>query len=62
MEEALTKEIGELSFKNYQLWYHRQFVSKALNDPSSDFEYINMALEEDNKNYHAWSQRYFILN
>lgn len=71
-EEKLMKVIGEDSYKNYQLWHHRQWISMAykakyekehssLIGYEKDHEYIKMALDEDNKNYHAWSHRVWLL-
>ena len=40
-----------------QVWYHRQALVQMLNDPSEELEFVAEMLEEDSKNYHAWTHR-----
>ena len=57
-EEAFMRSIED--FKCYQLWYHRRFVSKYLNNPQAELDFIDFALQDDSKNYHAWSHRFIV--
>ncbi|RUS29725.1 hypothetical protein BC938DRAFT_480314 [Jimgerdemannia flammicorona] len=41
--------------------HHRQVVVERLNDSSRELPFIAYILEEDSKNYHAWSYRQWVI-
>lgn len=47
--------------KSYQIWHHRQVLVDNLNDPVDEMETINVVLEMDSKNYHAWAYRQWLM-
>lgn len=40
--------------------YHRRFIAENTKDAKEEYSFIEKALEEDNKNYHAWSHRQWV--
>jgi protein farnesyltransferase/geranylgeranyltransferase type-1 subunit alpha len=40
--------------------HHRQVVVEKLGNGSREIAFINKAIEDDSKNYHAWSYRYVL--
>lgn len=49
---------------DWQIWYHRRAVLEihgAREFLDEELDYIAHVLEEDAKNYHAWSYRQWIL-
>jgi protein farnesyltransferase/geranylgeranyltransferase type-1 subunit alpha len=53
-----TQEMATENPKNYQIWHHRQVIVDELKNASMEIGFINAMLENDAKNYHAWSYRY----
>ena len=68
-ELALAAKLGGSNPKNYQIWHHRRAVLEKLLDRKEQLEeygnrelsYIASVLQVDGKNYHAWSQRQWVL-
>lgn len=48
--------------KVYQLWYHRMEIIKIIDDPSKEFDFCDLILMQDSKNYHTWQYRYWLLD
>ena len=47
-----------------KIWYHRRAILEIYGPREfldSELDYIEKVLEEDSKNYHAWSYRQWIL-
>lgn len=40
--------------------HHRQVVVEKLGDGARELPFINKVIEDESKNYHAWSYRYEI--
>ena len=62
--------MGGANPKNYQIWYHRRaLLESASASNSSDWsayvpaelDYVATVLDEDSKNYHAWSHRQWVI-
>jgi len=67
-EMDLASKLGGLNPKNYQIWYHRRSLLEyyCVNNIhteyiQSELNYITTVLNEDEKNYHAWSNRQWIV-
>lgn len=74
---AFSAQIGGGNPKNYQIWYHRRALLEAFEaltkDDTNNTEtlesefleteraYIAGVLEQDSKNYHAWSHRQWLI-
>ena len=63
---ALSSSLGGTNPKNYQVWYHRralldEYPSLQQDFLDSELDYISTVLEEDSKNYHAWSNRQWLI-
>lgn len=68
----LAATLGGANPKNYQIWYHRRALMESDGkrhhrgqDIKSSFvedelAYVAQVLQEDSKNYHAWSYRQWI--
>mmetsp|Transcript_7161 Transcript_7161/g.22915 ORF Transcript_7161/g.22915 Transcript_7161/m.22915 type:complete len:413 (-) Transcript_7161:27-1265(-) len=76
-ELELTAEIAAVSAKNYQLWQHRRAcVLAALSHTGKagshdaptlaamhdEIVFVDEHLDEDAKNYHAWTHRQWVIN
>jgi len=63
--------------KNYQIWYHRRALLEKIHQSAGDNEdasalfvqfcdseltYIATVLQQDGKNYHAWSHRQWVVS
>jgi protein farnesyltransferase/geranylgeranyltransferase type-1 subunit alpha len=48
--------------KTYQVWHHRRLLLIRLKNPLPELLFISNALESDEKNYHTWAYRQWILN
>jgi protein farnesyltransferase/geranylgeranyltransferase type-1 subunit alpha len=67
----LAASLGGDNPKNYQIWYrrrallemHLEHANESLQQDvwESELDYIAEVLEEDSKNYYAWSHRQWIL-
>ncbi len=60
--------LGGTNPKNYQLWYHRRALleirfrgGENVRAAQKELGYVDKILEDDNKNYHAWSHRQWII-
>lgn len=68
-DRELCARLGGENPKNYQIWYHRRaLLEQFLENPdmfanlcNNELDYIETVLENDGKNYHAWSHRQWIL-
>jgi protein farnesyltransferase/geranylgeranyltransferase type-1 subunit alpha len=71
IELQWTCELAGGNPKNYQIWYHRRALLEVLKKDddaekrrlygAKELEYIAMVLQQDAKNYHAWSQRQWVV-
>ena len=43
------------------MWFHRQAIVAKTQDPSGELEVVARALKGDEKNYHAWAYRQWLL-
>lgn len=43
------------------LRYHRRALTERRGEPGSELAYVDQVVEEDPKNYHAWSHRQWVL-
>lgn len=41
--------------------YHRRALAEHRGNPGDELAYIDQVVEEDPKNYHAWSHRQWLL-
>lgn len=67
-ELEFTSKLGGINPKNYQIWYHRRSLLECIciSEPESIFiqnelSYMATVLDEDGKNYHAWSNRQWLI-
>lgn len=69
---TLSSQLGGSNPKNYQVWYHRRALLEAYHEAhsvgalaeaflSDELTYIGGVLQEDSKNYHAWSYRQWLV-
>jgi len=67
---AVAATLGGDNPKNYQIWYHRRALLEKVYaaDPllfqdyaRAELDYIAAVLQEDGKNYHAWSHRQWVV-
>jgi len=49
------------AWKNYQVWHHRRLLAERLRDSAQEVAFTTLALDADEKNYHAWSHRQWAL-
>ena len=50
--------INLLNNNNNKYRHHRQVIVDRLDDGTKELDFIDAILDEDSKNYHAWSYRY----
>ncbi|KAI9228788.1 MAG: hypothetical protein DHS80DRAFT_22936 [Piptocephalis tieghemiana] len=62
-ELAWVEEMAIGNPKCYQVWHHRQAILSRMPNPkvTQEFKVLSVALEEDAKNYHAWTYRQWLL-
>jgi len=60
-ELRLVQKIAEMNPKNYQLWYHRQSVTRRTKDVQTELAFCKECVKYDSKNYHAWAHRQWVL-
>ena len=50
--------------KNYQVWHHRRLILTKLGKPAAfnELKFIARSLNADEKNYHTWSYRQWLLS
>lgn len=41
--------------------YHRRALAEHRENPGDELAYVDQVVEEDPKNYHAWSHRQWLL-
>jgi protein farnesyltransferase/geranylgeranyltransferase type-1 subunit alpha len=63
VELRLMDELAIKFLKTYQVWHHRQLIVTLTRKPRVELDFIAKALsEEDQKNYHTWSYRQWLLS
>lgn len=60
-ELKLMDELGVKFLKNYQVWHHRRLLVTLTKTPREELAFIKKGLEVDEKNYHTWSYRQWLL-
>lgn len=62
-ELRYSAEVARENPKNYQIWYHRRALVEKVGQAAAQAELalIGAALRDDAKNYHAWSNRLWVL-
>eukprot|EP00239_Pterosperma_sp_CCMP1384_P009374 CAMPEP_0197862592 /NCGR_PEP_ID=MMETSP1438-20131217/39466_1 /TAXON_ID=1461541 /ORGANISM="Pterosperma sp., Strain CCMP1384" /LENGTH=307 /DNA_ID=CAMNT_0043480197 /DNA_START=57 /DNA_END=980 /DNA_ORIENTATION=- len=55
--------MGQKYPKNYQIWHHRKLVVGKLGSSAAakDLQFTSEVLNRDEKNYHAWSYRQWLV-
>jgi protein farnesyltransferase/geranylgeranyltransferase type-1 subunit alpha len=56
--------MGLIMEKNFQIWHHRRCIVEILGnkcDLASEMEFLDLIFESDQKNYHAWSYRIWLV-
>jgi len=61
VELRLMDEIAIKHLKTYQVWHHRRLLLIQTGNPASELAFINNIFDVDEKNYHTWSYRQWIL-
>ncbi|KAF8636922.1 hypothetical protein AX17_003173 [Amanita inopinata Kibby_2008] len=62
-ELRLMDELAIKFLKTYQVWHHRQLLVTLTRKPKAELAFIALALsEDDQKNYHTWSYRQWLLS
>lgn len=54
-------DIATRHLKTYQVWHHRRLLVNILRDPAPELEFIAQGLQVDEKNYHTWAYRQWVL-
>lgn len=54
-------ELAVKFLKNYQIWHHRRLLVTLTKTPQAELAFIQKGLEVDEKNYHTWSYRQWLL-
>lgn len=60
-ELELMDEISKKFIKYYQIWHHRRLLQIKLCKPLPELTFIAKILAIDEKNYHTWAYRQWIL-
>jgi protein farnesyltransferase/geranylgeranyltransferase type-1 subunit alpha len=60
-ELELMDELAVKYLKTYQVWHHRRLLLANLKKPAPELKFIETGLRADEKNYHTWSYRQWIL-
>ena len=60
-ELELMDEISKKFIKYYQVWHHRRLLQTILCKPLPELTFIAKILAIDEKNYHTWAYRQWIL-
>jgi len=60
-EVKLMDELAIKYLKTYQVWHHRRLILMQTRKPAPELAFITKALEGDQKNYHTWSHRQWVL-
>lgn len=62
-EMRLMDELAIKFLKTYQVWHHRRLIVTLTRKPRAELDFIAKALSEaDQKNYHTWSYRQWLLS
>ncbi|KAF8627329.1 hypothetical protein AX15_004403 [Amanita polypyramis BW_CC] len=62
-ELRLMDDLAIKFLKTYQVWHHRQLLVTLTRKPKPELSFITKALSsEDQKNYHTWSYRQWLLS
>ena len=54
-------ELAVKYLKTYQVWHHRRLLLTEMRKPVPELAFIARSLKEDEKNYHTWSYRQWLL-
>lgn len=60
-ELKLMDEITLKHIKYYQVWHHRRLLQTHLRLPAPEINFISKVLATDDKNYHTWAYRQWLL-
>ena len=60
-ELELMDEISKTFIKYYQIWHHRRLLQTKLCKPLPELMFISKILAIDEKNYHTWAYRQWLL-
>lgn len=60
-ELKLMDELSVKFLKTYQVWHHRRLLVTLTKTPRAELASIQKGLEVDEKNYHTWSYRQWLL-
>lgn len=60
-EVTLMDELAVKYLKTYQVWHHRRLILTQTRKPAPELAFIAKVLQGDQKNYHTWSHRQWIL-
>lgn len=62
-EMRLMDELAIKFLKTYQVWHHRRLIVTLTRKSRAELDFIAKALSEaDQKNYHTWSYRQWLLS
>jgi len=61
VELRLMDELAVKYLKTYQVWHHRRLLLTEMRKPVPELAFIARSLKEDEKNYHTWSYRQWLL-
>jgi protein farnesyltransferase/geranylgeranyltransferase type-1 subunit alpha len=61
VELQLMNEIAVKYLKTYQVWHHRRLILTQTRKPVPELAFIGRSLDVDEKNYHTWSYRQWLL-
>jgi protein farnesyltransferase/geranylgeranyltransferase type-1 subunit alpha len=54
-------ELAVKFLKTYQVWHHRRLLVTITRKAKQELAFIQKGLQVDEKNYHTWSYRQWIL-
>ena len=60
-ELTLMDELAVKFLKTYQVWHHRRLLVSITRKAKQELAFIQKGLQVDEKNYHTWSYRQWIL-
>ncbi|KAJ7240501.1 hypothetical protein C8J57DRAFT_1371020 [Mycena rebaudengoi] len=61
VEVQLMDELADKYLKTYQVWHHRRLLLGRTRRPAPELAFIARALRKDEKNYHTWAHRQWVL-
>jgi protein farnesyltransferase/geranylgeranyltransferase type-1 subunit alpha len=61
LELRLMDELAIRFLKTYQVWHHRRLILTQTRKPAPELTFIADSLQTDEKNYHTWSYRQWLL-